>query len=566
MRRLAAATIVLICALPLRGGVEACTEHVRVVTELGPLFAQAAAVHLEQARALYTNLGLRPCRRAPGLLTVLLYRDVAEMESQRPIPEPRPRFPRGFFQTGADRDYIVLAWDAPGNPLVALAHEQVHQLTAGDNHPTWFREGLAEYLSRWAVSNGRVHLGAPVPSFLRLLEEEDWVPLARLVESSDKRELVSRPGYYAQAWLLVHWLAGSAEGELPGPLDLERRIESMGAAGVEEQLRAHAQALAAAPRAGSPIAVSAPIPLAVRLRPLEAWESDFYRADVLREGGRREQARSRLIEIERAFPARPEPSAALGALAMDEGNYREAEAAFARAMAKGPVEPRTHYRYSLMLMRPADDRASEGERTRLALEHARLARQADAGEPLYAFTEAQALVLASRWAEAAEILGSLASDPRWRERAEREFSVLLQRRQQALGALPVPVLGASLGARAEPPLRPWLTGKAEPVAKPLPPPDPTSAEQAWPPPRTVVIYGWLKAVNCRDAEKVVTVDTPRFRVRLLEPAGRRATLHSPPAKWRGLPCKTKGYWEVNVAYRPNLTKGEMRGELAAILF
>ena len=562
MRRLVAAAIVLMCGLPLRGGVEARTEHVRVVTELGPLFAKAAAVHLEQARALYTNLGLRPRRRAPGPLTVLLYRDVAEMESQRPIPEPRPRFPRGFFQTGADRDYIVLAWDAPGNVLVALAHEQVHQLTAGGNHPTWFREGLAEYLSRWVVSDGRVHLGAPVPSFLRLLEEEPWVSLAHLVESADKRELVSRPGYYAQAWLLVHWLAGSAEGELPGPLDLERRIESMGAAGVEEQLRAHAQALAAAPRAGSPIAVSAPIPLAVKLRPLEAWESDFYRADALREGGRREQARLRLTELERAFPARPEPSAAIGALEMDEGNYREAEAAFARAVTKGPVEPRTHYRYSLMLMRPEDDRSDEAERTRLALQHARRARQADAGEPLYAFTESQALVLAGHWAPAAKILGNLARDPWWRERAEREFSVLLQRRHQALGALPVPVPGA----RAEPPLPPWLTGNVEPIAKPLPPIEPSTAEQDWPPPRTVVVYGWLKTVSCRGTEKVVTVETPRFRVRLREPADRRATLHSPPKKWRGLPCKTKGYWEVNVAYRPNLKKGDVRGELAAILF
>ena len=140
--------------------------------------------------------------------------------------------------------------------------------------------------------------------------------------------------------------------------------------------------------------------------------------------------------------------------------------------------------------------------------------------------------------------------------------MLLQRRQQALGALPVPVLGP----RAEPPLRPWLNGKVEPLAKPLLPPEPSAAEQDWPPPHTVVVYGWLKAVSCRGAEKVVTVETPRFRVRLREPLGRRATLHSPPKKWRGLPCKTKGYWEVNVAYRPNLKKGDVRGELAAILF
>ena len=565
MRRRAAATlflICLICALPLRGGVEARTEHVRVVTELEPRFAKAAAIHLERARAFFVSLGLRPRRRAPGPLTVLLYRDAVEMESRLPIPEPRPRFARGFFQTGVDRDYIVLAWDATGNPLVALAHEQVHQLMAGTHHPTWFREGLAEYLSRWEVGDGGVHLGASVPSLLSLLDQNAWIPLAHLVTSSDRRDLVPRPVYYAQSWLIVHWLAGSAQGELPDPEELERRIDSMGAVGVEEQLRAHAQALSAESPAASLLAVSVAIPPAVELRLLEAWESDFYRADALREGGRREQARLRLMELERAFPARPEPSAAIGALEMDEGNYREAEAAFARAVTKGPVEPRTHYRYSLMLMRPEGDRSDEAERTRLALEHARRARQADAGELLYAFTEAQALVLAGRWSEAAERLADLASEPLWRERAEREFSVLLQRRQQALGAVPAPVIAPRVG----PLLLPWLTGEVEPVPTPLPPPEPSTAEQNWPPPRTVVLYGHLTAVDCRGAEKIVTVETPRFRVRLRELADRRATLHSPPKKWRGLPCKARGYWEVNVAYRPDLKKGDTRGELAAILF
>ena len=181
--RAAAVILLLVSAFPLRGGVEARTEHVRVVTELEPLLAKAAAVHLERSRSLYVSLGLSPRRRAATPLTALLYRDAEQMEAQIPIPAPRPASPRGFFQTGADRDYIVLAWDAPGNPFVALAHEQAHQLTAGADHPTWFREGLAEYLSRWEVIDGRVHLGGSVPSYLRALDANDWIPLARLVES-----------------------------------------------------------------------------------------------------------------------------------------------------------------------------------------------------------------------------------------------------------------------------------------------------------------------------------------------------------------------------------------------
>ena len=490
---------------------------------------------------------------------VLLYRDAAEMESETPVSGPRPRFPRGFFQAGVDRDYIILAWDAPGDPLVALAHEQVHQLTAGANHPLWFREGLAEYLSRWDFREGQAYLGGTVPSFLGSLEEEDWISLSRLVESSDEQELVSYPAYYAQCWLLVHWLATSAgQGELPDPRELARRMNSMGAAGVDEQLRAHARALPAA----SPIAVSLPASPAVSLRRLEEWESAFWRADALREGNQTVQAQARLTKLEKAFPAQPEPSAALGALEMDARNYRKAEVAFARAVSKGPVEPRTHYRYSLMLMRPVEDPQSASNRTLLAVEHAREARQQDGDEPLYAFTEAQALVLEGRWSRAAQILSDLSRDPSWRDRAEREFLVLVRRRQQSLATVSPPILSARLE-----PFRLSVPAKRpESVPKPAAPPPLRGDEPAWPPPGTIVIYGWLRSVDCQGAEKIVTIQMPRWRVRLREPAGRRATLHSPPRKWRNLPCEARGFWEVNVAYRPTRKNRDVRGELVAILF
>ena len=468
-------------------------------------------------------------------------------------------FPEASSRRGWIAIYIILAWDAPGDPLVALAHEQVHQLTADTNHPLWFREGLAEYLSRWDFREGQAYLGGTVPSFLGSLEEEDSIPLSRLVDSSNEQELVSHPAYYAQCWLLVHWLATSAgQGELPDPKELARRMNSMGAAGVDEQLRAHARALPAA----SPIAVSLPASPAVSLRCLEEWESAFWRADALREGNQTVQAQARLTKLEKAFPAQPEPSAALGALEMDARNYRKAEAAFARAVSKGPVEPRTHYRYSLMLMRPVEDPKSTSSRTRLAVEHARRARQEGGDEPLYAFTETQALVLEGRWSQAAQILSDLSRDPSWRERAEQEFLVLVRRRQQLLGAVPPPILSA----RIETFRLPVPAKRPESVPKPAAPPPLRGDEQAWPPPGTIVIYGWLTSVDCQGTEKIVTIQTPRWQVRLREPASRRATLHSPPKKWRNLPCEARGFWEVNVAYRPTRENRDGRGELVAILF
>ena len=547
--------VLLTWAVPLYGGVEARSPHFRVVTELEPGIAQMAAVHLEQARALFSGLGLRPDRPPPEPLRVLLFRDTAEMESETPAPKPRPLSTRAFFQDGADRDFIVIAWDAPGDPLVALAHEQVHQLTAGSAQPLWFREGLAEYLSHWETREGRVHLGAPVDSFVRVLVERAWIPLRSLV-ASPKRKLIAHPAYYAQSWLAVHWLATSAVGgTLPDPKGLDRRIRAMGVNAVEKQLRKHLEALPEA------VPVSSPVTLPrVHLRTLEPWEHVFWLAEVLREGGRAREARSRLAKLEKAFPQRPEPSAALGALEMDARRYELAESALRRAFTMGPVGPRTHYRYSLLLLRSADQSEKTIRRARLAAEHARRAQQGDPHEPRYEFTEAQALIVAERWPQAATILRSLARDPAWRAAAETEFSVLVRRRQQSLAAAPPP----PLGARVEPPMLPGLLTTLGPIPEPLPP-APARGGQAWPPPGTVVVYGRVTSIDCRENGKIVTVQTPRWRMRLREPSGRPAALYSAPKKWRTLPCGTKGFWEVNVAYRP-IRNSDVHGEVVAVLF
>ena len=254
----------------------------------------------------------------------------------------------------------------------------------------------------------------------------------------------------------------------------------MGATGVDEQLRAYTQALAAVSEAG-----------AAHGQAVSAWRA-----------------------VERVLPSRR---------ASRRGTTR-ASAATSDGVGTGLP------------------RLAGAERAHLALEHARRAQQADKGEPLYAFTEGQAFVLVGRWPEAARVLADLARYPLWTERAEREFNVLLQRRQQALSAALPPVTAA----RVEPARLSWFTREPEPVVKP--PLKPRIAKPTWPPPRTVVLYGWLTAAECRGPEKNVTVKTPRFRVRLREPAGRQATLHTTPKKWRGLPCGTKGFWEVNVTY------------------
>ena len=366
---------------------------------------------------------------------------------------------------------------------------------------------------------------------------------------------------------------------------------------------------AANPPRFDPASASAP----AEPRELAPGELRFVLADLKRETQPPEAARAELEALKREFPNRPEPSESLGALEMDQHNYDPAEQHLAGAVKKGSRNPRTHYRYSLMLMRPQPS----PQRAALAVKHAQIARQLDPAQPVYLLTEAQARMTAGQWGESAAALARLTQYPDWESRTKAEFRELQRRQQQQLNrlqrdALPEPqwpfAAGVVHGTPQPPAATPpepassegsvWKTpspdaaawagptphasetpGRSEqvaaahsglfppftrqPVPKPLPKAKP--AQPRWPPPGTILLYGYISGVECRENEKIVTVKTPRSRIRLREPAGAPAKLYSEPKWIKGLECGLGGL-EVNVAYKPTRGSREVRGTLVAVIF
>lgn len=104
------------------------------------------------------------------------------------------------------------------------------------------------------------------------------------------------------------------------------------------------------------------------------------------------------------------------------------------------------------------------------------------------------------------------------------------------------------------------------AASEIPPPPPPKAEPPpWPPPGTVLIYGYIRGVECLPDSKIVKVKTPRYTIELREAAASPASIYHPPKGWTALPCGLSGY-EVNVAYRPLPAGENVQGELAAVVF
>lgn len=96
-----------------------------------------------------------------------------------------------------------------GNQVVF--HEYVHQLVqmrSQSRHPSWYAEGIADFLSTMRRKGDRVVLGA-IPESRRLtLKRDVSMPLDEVVQATSTWALPigERSAFYAQSWLLVHHL------------------------------------------------------------------------------------------------------------------------------------------------------------------------------------------------------------------------------------------------------------------------------------------------------------------------------------------------------------------------
>jgi tetratricopeptide (TPR) repeat protein len=96
-----------------------------------------------------------------------------------------------------------------------LRHEYVHHLLRSQPGPLplWFDEGAAGFLSTVAIRDDRIELGKFRADHVRVLRDQTWVPLVRLLEVSDLEAWGDRKGFFAaQAWIFIHYLNFGMQG------------------------------------------------------------------------------------------------------------------------------------------------------------------------------------------------------------------------------------------------------------------------------------------------------------------------------------------------------------------
>ena len=117
-----------------------------------------------------------------------------------------------FYQTGADRDYLVLARLDKDSTSVAV-HEYAHLFFRdyGGRFPVWLREGMAEAFSTMRIEQGRARYGEPPSTHLTSLRSGvtllDVNRLFAVEPDSPEYKAQDHTGVlYAQSWALVHML------------------------------------------------------------------------------------------------------------------------------------------------------------------------------------------------------------------------------------------------------------------------------------------------------------------------------------------------------------------------
>jgi tetratricopeptide (TPR) repeat protein len=208
--------------------IEVHSTHFAVITDAGEKRGKEVALRMEQMRAIFGQLLSKDKLRMSVPITVIALKN----DKQYGLVAPsKQSMAGGFYVPGWDRMYIVLNLFEP-DPWRAVAHSLAHYLLNYNYPPAqgWFDEGLAEYFGSIYVGK-RVEVGgdpelAPewhedafdelrrdpnVPqSLTQLVSSPVWMSMVDLFtmkhDGSGTREGTHNTIYYAQSWMVVHYL------------------------------------------------------------------------------------------------------------------------------------------------------------------------------------------------------------------------------------------------------------------------------------------------------------------------------------------------------------------------
>lgn len=117
----------------------------------------------------------------------------------------------GYYSPGASNVFAVATSEGRGDDNVIL-HEYVHHFMLGSfpgAYPSWMVEGYAEYYGVTKINDRFIEVGQVAQHRSDELLSGRWMPMANLL--GNKRSSTDWASFYAQSWLLTHYLMSDPE-------------------------------------------------------------------------------------------------------------------------------------------------------------------------------------------------------------------------------------------------------------------------------------------------------------------------------------------------------------------
>lgn len=324
-------------------------------------------VKLEQFREVFTRFFPKINFKTPVPTTVMVFKNASSY-----APFKIREQSSGHFQPGPDVNYIALTADIKGDGFSVIFHEFTHLLVNNNfkNAPVWFNEGLAEYYSKFHMSEDqRVVLGYPIVSHVLHLRKNKLLPLRTLFEVDHKsahyNESDKTSIFYAQSWALVHYLMIGKTGRdeqlnkftelLDSRVPQERAFkEAFGTTleAMETELANYVGQDRYKVRLGN-FAGELKVDTTTEATKLTEAEAQAYQGDLLLHSNRKEA----YAYLEQAVTLDPKLAMAHASLGMSyfrDGKTAEAHASLERAVTANSQNYLAHYQYAFVLSRASD--------------------------------------------------------------------------------------------------------------------------------------------------------------------------------------------------------------------
>ena len=142
----------------------------------------------------------------PRKLEIYLVKGLGQMREVHPAASDTLG---GFYSAGDEAIYAVAKREKTSDYVVK--HEYVHHFMfqyAPYGYPGWLTEGYAEYFMTVEIEGRKIEVGRFNEGRASNLLRGDWISLAALMgkRASDLPDDDQRAMFYAQAWLLTHYL------------------------------------------------------------------------------------------------------------------------------------------------------------------------------------------------------------------------------------------------------------------------------------------------------------------------------------------------------------------------